>query len=128
MERRNFTEFLLRSLRPREKKYEIWDDDVKRLCVRVLPNGTMTFYYVYSFCGRTRWYRVGSIDIGIKEARQKTRRLIIRVDDDDDPQAEKRGKRSAGTFRQLHQRYVEEYAKRSNRSWQVADHLVRIHA
>jgi integrase len=119
----------LRSLKPREKRYEVWDDDVKPLCVRVLPSGTVTFFYVFPFCGRTRWYRIGPASIGIAEARLRTKKLIVRVEvDGDDPQAEKRAKRSAGTFRQLHQRYVEEYAKRNNRSWQVADHLVRLHA
>jgi integrase len=126
--RRNFTPFLLESLKGQAKKYEVWDERVRGLCVRVLPNGTATFYYVFSFYGRTRWHRIGPLVIGIKEARRQAVQLIARVANGEDPQAEKRSKRSAGTFRQLHQRYVEEHAKRNNRSWQVADRLVRIHA
>jgi hypothetical protein len=43
----------------------------------------------------------------------------------EDPQAEKRARRSAGTFAELAERYVEDYAKRRNKSWRQADKLVR---
>jgi integrase len=128
MQRQKFTEMWLRNLRPQEKKFDV-PDEVRGLFVRVLPSGTKTFYFTYSFRGRNRFYRIGPFDgIGIAEARRRAKQLIARVANDEDPQAEKRAKRSAGTWRQLHQRYVEEHAKRNNRSWQVADRLVRIHA
>ena len=42
-----------------------------------------------------------------------------------DPQADKRAERGAGTFADLAARYVEQYAKRKNKSWAQADRLVR---
>jgi integrase len=128
MDRRNITDFLLRSLKGRPNKYEIWDEKQKPLCVRVLPSGTKTFYYVFSFPGRgTRWYRVGPSGIGIKEARRQAVQLIARVARGEDPQAERRAQRSAGTFAELHQRYLEEWAKRYNKSWQQAERLIRVY-
>ena len=44
-----------------------------------------------------------------------------------DPAAERRAERGAGTFAEMASRYVEEYAKKRNKSWQQADHLVRRH-
>jgi integrase len=127
MERRNLTEFLLQSLKGRANKYEVWDDKVKPgLCVRILPNGTKTFYYVYSL-GRTRWYRVGPSGIGLKEARQQTVQLMARVARGEDPQADRMAERSAGTFAELHQRYLDEWAKRYNKSWRQAERLIRVY-
>jgi integrase len=111
----------------RANKYEVWDEKVKPLCIRVLPNGTKTFFYVYSFCSRTRWYRIGPLTIGIKEARRQAVQLIARVARDEDPQAKRMAERGAGTFAELHQRYLEEWAKRHNKSWQQADRLIRVY-
>ena len=44
-----------------------------------------------------------------------------------DPCADKRAARGQGTFEELADRYVDEYAKRRNRSWQQADTLIRRH-
>jgi len=44
-----------------------------------------------------------------------------------DPQAERMAKRSQGTFAELADRYVNEYAKKKNRSWKQADYLIRKH-
>jgi integrase len=51
----------------------------------------------------------------------------VQVDDDEDPQALKKSERSKGTFEELATRYVEEHAKRRNKSWEQADALVRKH-
>ena len=45
-----------------------------------------------------------------------------------DPAAEKRAERSKGTFEELATRYVEEHAKKVNKSWRQGDALVRRHA
>jgi hypothetical protein len=42
-----------------------------------------------------------------------------------DPQAERTSERSADTFEVLANRYVEEYAKKENKSWKQAADLVR---
>ena len=52
---------------------------------------------------------------------------MFAVAEDKDPCAERKAQRSKGTFEELATRYVEEYARRKNRSWQQADRLVRKH-
>jgi integrase len=44
-----------------------------------------------------------------------------------DPAAERKAERNNGTFEELAAQYVEEYAKRHNRSWKQANALVRKH-
>jgi hypothetical protein len=44
-----------------------------------------------------------------------------------DPAAEKKAERGSGTFADLHQRYLEEHAKKRNKSWRQAEALVNRH-
>ena len=50
---------------------------------------------------------------------------MLHVARGNDPVAEKRAQRSSGTFADLVQRYLDEHAKKNNRSWRQADALVR---
>jgi integrase len=52
---------------------------------------------------------------------------MSQVADEKDPAAERKATRSKGTFEELAKRYVDEYAKRKNKSWKQADALVRKH-
>ena len=52
---------------------------------------------------------------------------MFKVAEGTDPAAEKQAERSKGTFEELAVQYLEEYAKRKNRSWKQADALVQRH-
>src|SRR5215831_7548653 len=96
------------------------------LVLRTRPSGHKSYYFVYNFRGRTRWYRIGQV--GLTDARRLAAELHAQVlVERRDPQAEKLADRTAGTFAELHARYVEEWAKRRNKSWRQADYLVRMH-
>src|SRR5882672_381327 len=126
--RKNLTDGNVSDLEQRAKKYEVWDDgprSVPGLCVRVEVSGRKTFYFVYSISGRVRWFRVGPAAMGADKARVEAKKLIGDVARGGDPQAEKRAKRGGLTFEQLHKRYVEEWAKRHNKSWKQTERLVR---
>ena len=64
--------------------------------------------------------------MGAAAARQIARELIGDVARGRDPQAERRTERRCHV-RQLHSRYVEEHAKRHNKSWKQADELIKRH-
>ena len=53
--------------------------------------------------------------------------VILAVAKGGDPAAEKRAQRHRGTFAEVADRYVAEYARRQNKSWKQADALVRRH-
>ena len=50
---------------------------------------------------------------------------MLRVATGEDPQAIRAAQRAAGTFAETAARYLEEYAKKRNKSWKQADALVR---
>jgi integrase len=94
----------------------------------VRPSGHKSWKCIYTHNGRPRWYHIGDATaIDLSDARKLAHRIMFAVAEGKDPAAEKKADRSKGTFEELATRYVEEYAKRRNRSWKQADALVRKH-
>jgi integrase len=126
--KRKLSEVYLQRVRPQPHPFLVWDDKQSGLALQVRPSGHKAWKFIYSFHGRVRWYHIGDACAwDLKEARAEARALAVKVDREKDPQAEKRAKRSAGTFEELAEHYRDEYAKKENRSWRQADYLVRKH-
>jgi len=125
-DKRVLTELLLRRLRPRAQRFLIWDRKQSGLALQIRPNGRRGWKCIYSCRGRVRWFHLGDGNaIGLQQARELARDIMYAVAKGEDPQAEKRARRNAGTFAELAERYVEDYAKRRNKSWRQGDKLVR---
>jgi integrase len=103
-----------------------WDTYQRGLALRVQPTGAKSWVVVYSRQGRSRWLYLGKADaIGLSDARTLAAKAMLAVAQGQDPAAERKAERGAGTFADLHQRYLDGYAKRHNKSWQQADALIR---
>jgi integrase len=103
-----------------------WDTEQKGLALRVEPSGHRSYKTIYSFHGRPRWYTIGdakAIDLSV--ARKQARLVMNAVAEGRDPAAERKAERAAGTFEELAARYVEEHAKKHNKSWRQGEALVR---
>jgi integrase len=126
--KRRLTELSVRKARQEAKAYPIWDTLQRGLALRVQPTGSKSWVVVYSRQGRPRWHTLGNADaIGLADARQLAAEAMLAVARGKDPAAEKRAERSRGTFEELAGRYVEEWAKRHNKSWRQAAALVARH-
>src|SRR5690349_18000943 len=96
----------------------IWDEVQRGLALRVQPTGGKSWYCVYSRQGRTRWLRLGHADaIALGDARMLAAEAMLAVARGHDPAAEKKAERGAGTFAELHDKYLEQHAKKKNKSW-----------
>ncbi|MCW5686551.1 MAG: integrase arm-type DNA-binding domain-containing protein [Pseudolabrys sp.] len=127
-QKHKLNELFLRKLEPRDRTYAIWDTHQRGLAARMQPSGRMSWVYVYSANGRPRWYTIGAADaIGLADARKTAGELASKVAQGHDPCAERKLARDKGTFGELADRYLDEHAKRRNKSWQQADKLVRRH-
>jgi hypothetical protein len=123
-----FTELFIRKIEPREGAFLVWDTHQRGLAIQVQPSGHKAWKCIYSSNGRPRWYTIGVVDaIGLADARKLAGDVMYKVAQGADPCAEKKAARGQGTFQDLATRYVDEYARRRNRSWQQADALVRRH-
>lgn len=126
--RRRLTDAFINGLRSQDRAFAVWDTKQRGLAITIQPTGSKAWKAVYHFHGRPRWYHIGDADaIGLADARKLASRVMFQVAEGKDPAAERRAARSAGTFEELATRYVEEHAKRKNRSWKQADALVRRH-
>jgi integrase len=112
---------------PLARAFLVWDADQKGLALQVQPSGHRSYKFIYRHRNRSRWFHIGDAKaIGLADARTKAADLMLAVvRDGKDPAAEKRIGRQSATFGALASRYVEEYAKRKNKSWPQADQLVR---
>jgi integrase len=101
------------------------DKEYRRLKRRIRASGKATWVYLFSFHGRDRCYTIG--DVKLTQARTIAAWLQNEIAQQRDPQAEKMAQRSAGTFSELYDRFLHEYAKRENKAWAQPDYLVRKH-
>jgi integrase len=116
---------LVKTVKPEAKRRLYWDTIQSGLVLAVEPSGHKSLKLIYTFNGRARWYTIGNASkVGLKQAREIARKRMGEVYGGVDVQSERQAARQAGTFEQLAHRYVEEHAKRRNKSWQQADFLV----
>src|SRR6516165_9615623 len=120
------TELGARNARPAKTAYLIWDTHQRGLALRVQPTGSKSFVAVYSRHGRPRWLHLGKADaIALSDARTMTAEVMLAVAKGGDPAAERKAERGAGTFAELAAKYVEQYAKRHNKSWRASETLIQ---
>jgi Arm DNA-binding domain len=92
--------------------------------LRVQPSGHRSFKFVYSKKGDAQWFHIGTI--GLKDARRFAAKLRLAVAEGKDPLAERQAQNGVA-FADLHRRYLNEHAKKKNKSWQQADYLIQRH-
>jgi integrase len=126
--RRSLTERFTRRAKPEAAAYNVWDTYQRGLVLRIQPTGHRAWKCVYTCGGRPRWLHIGDARaIGLADARRLAQRIMLKAAEGSDPAAERRAERGAGTFAELAARYVEQHAKKKNKSWQQAEYLVRRH-
>jgi integrase len=115
-------------IKPKSRAFLLWDSKQPGLAVRVQVGGHKSWTVIYRHHGRPRWYHIGDVrKVPLKNARLIALRTMLEVAEGKDPAAELRAKRGEGTFEELTTKYLEEHAKKKNRSWKQADALVRRH-
>src|SRR5262245_34396372 len=124
--KRTLTELFVKKVKPEKSRFLVWDKKQHGLVLVVEPTGTKRWKAIYSHHGRPRWYNIGKVGaIGLSDARKLAAEVMLDAAKGKDPAAEKKAERSAGSFADLATRYVEEYAKTNNKSWEQGDGLVR---
>jgi integrase len=124
--KRRFTELYVKKLKPQPAAFLVWDAHQPGLAIRVQPSGSRAWKCIYSRHGRPRWLHLGDARvIGLAEARRLAAAAMLEVAHGKDPAAERKAERGAGTFAELAEQYVENHARKKNKSWQQSDYLVR---
>ena len=113
-QKRRLTELFIRKAKPRDSAYLVWDEKQGGLALRVQPTGSRSWVVVYSRQGRPRWLHLGKADaIGLADARMLAAKAMLAVAQGQDPAAEKKAERGAGTFAELAEKYVSSTPRRT---------------
>src|SRR6516165_4323526 len=112
------TSLTVTKLRPTAKPYLVWDSYQRGLALLIQPSGHRSFKLIYRHHNRPRWFTIGAADaVSLADARKLAAELMLRVIKGEDPAADKRAARGTGTFADLASRYLEQHAKKRNKSW-----------
>jgi integrase len=127
LNKRRLSDAFIKTVRPDPDRVVVyWDTLQHGLALRVQPSGHLAWKCVYTIRGRgPRWYSIGNgRAISLADARRMAGRIMYQVAEGADPHADRLALRGRGSFEQVAARYVEEHAKKRNKSWQQADALV----
>jgi integrase len=125
--KRVLTELYVKKVKPQAVPFNAWDTTTRGLVLRVHPTGKRVFKYVYSFRASPRWYHIGDADkIGLTDAKRIAAKVHLDKCEGKDPVAERKAA-NVGTFRDLAQRYFDDYAMKETKTWQTAKRIVDNH-
>ena len=144
--KRRFTDAMLERLRPpREGRLELGDEIVPGLLLRVTPGGRKSFSVIYKvpgaggvnprtgrlLAGRQQRVTLGQYPIvGLADAREQARGLLQSVTEGRDPRDERREANLllvTNTVEAVAQRFIEQDAKRTIKSWYKIEQTFRDH-
>ena len=99
------------ALKPREKDYFEWDDDLPGFGVRVMPTGRKSYLIQYRDSSRrTRRKALGRHGtVTADEAKAEARQLLSSVARGENPAEEHKRKQGAPTLRELGERFMSDY-------------------
>ena len=110
--KKKFTHQDLKSIATPDKRMTYFDTETSGLGLRVTPKGTKTFFYRFKFNGRNRRFTIGRFgDISLSKARKKLVKLRTKVNDGEDPQADKMKRKAERpkTFAEVIEAYKDEH-------------------
>jgi integrase len=128
--KRKLSDAFLKTVEPDPDRVMVYWDTLQRgLVLRVQPTGQRAWKCVYTVRGRgQRWYHLGDgRSLSLADARRLAAKIMYQVAEGGDPHADRLALRGRGSFAQVAARYVEDYAKKKNKSWKQAAALVAKH-
>jgi len=125
--KRRLSDAFIKTVRPDPDRVVVyWDTLLRGLVLSVQPSGHLAWKCVYTMRGRgPRWYSIGNAGaITLSDARKLASKILYQVSEGADPHADRLALRGRGSFEQVAKRYLEEHARKRNKSWRQADALV----
>jgi integrase len=124
---RKLTELFVKRIRAEAAAMNVWDTHQRGLVLRLQPRPShhRSWKFYYRFRGKPRWLHLGDANqLHLKDARDRAAEAVVTVSKGEDPAAARKAERSAGSFAELADRYLNEYSKKHNKSWKQARWLI----
>lgn len=117
-----FTTRTIEALKPKAKRYEVWEDGRPGFGIRIATQGKRSWVYVYRHAGKARRMTLGRFPaVSLATAHRLHAEAAEALLRGEDPGARlvsgKRARRVAPTVADLAAEYLEKHAKPNKRSW-----------
>ncbi len=117
-----FTNTSIKALKPKDKRYVVYETAGKGLGVRVEPSGRITFFLEYRFDGKNRIYTIGKYPTkSLAGARTEATKARDKVGQGIDPGKqkiqEKIAHRESYTVFDLSEEFIEKWSKPRKKTW-----------
>ncbi len=124
-----FTDRNIKALKPRDKRYDVFEDGRKGFGIRVSPTGGKSWIFVYRRNGKLSRVTIGNYpEINLADAHTEHARLRAILNKGRDPaivvQTLKQEQIRAPTVQQLVHVYLDRHAKVKKRSWQEDERIL----
>ena len=124
---KRLTDRSVRNLKPKDRKYEVWEGN--GLGIRVTPKGTKSWLFVYHFNGRSRMMTLGrypkvSVAAAHKDHATAKEKLQHDIDPAEEGISARRAERDAMSVKDLCREYIERWAKPNKRSWEEDERIL----
>ncbi len=116
----NFTQTLLSTFPPPKKgtRTYYYDSKVPGLGIMIFPSGTKTFFLYKRIHDKPVKVKLGRFqEISVEQARNLAFRNLNDIANGIDPNEEKKKLRNQSTFKELAERFINEYSKHRKKSW-----------
>jgi len=104
-----FTDKNVRDIKPTNKREYYHDTEVKELLLQVTPNGAKTFYLYKKIKGKPVRYKLGNIDMGVKNARNEALKYKLIISNGENPQETKNNIRKEDVVEKIYRKYMQEH-------------------
>lgn len=124
-----FTDFTIQALKPKEKRYDVFENGSMGLHVRITPRGVKTFGFRYSYKGKAKRLSIGrypkiTLRKAHKEANEARELTLANLDP---RQKQVSDDERYKTMCELSELYIENYAKTSKATWKEDQDNFRLH-
>ena len=99
------------------KRLTVYDDEVKKLALRMTHTGTKTFYVVKRAGGEMAWVKLGTFpDMTVEKARAEAQKVLNEFTHDTNPAEARRAFKAEPTLSELFAEYAERHGMKK-RAW-----------
>lgn len=108
------TEAIIKTAEIKPAIYYLWDSDIKGFGVKIIPNGKKKYFLKYRPKNsiNQRWYIFGEVGImKLVTAREEAIKLWGLISSGEDPQADKKEKRTATSLIEFYSLFIKDYVE-----------------
>ncbi|MFC1628423.1 tyrosine-type recombinase/integrase [Gemmatimonadota bacterium] len=107
----------------------IYEGELPGFGLRLHPTGKKSFIVRYrTRSGRQRYFTIAQYGVAtVDEARKRAKKILLRVADGEDPQADKKHERAGLNVSEFCTLYIDRFAKHKKKSWQEDQRRINKH-